>query len=131
VPPAGLAYPFVCEGVPADDPPADIVTIMHGSNDSGVPNIEAGYVNLIRQVRRRNPRAAIFCVVPFNQIHRRSVRGAVDTLRANGDAWVFLVETSGWIDPKTDTTDGVHPNAIGHAKAAQKLAAVIREKAGL
>ena len=131
VPPAGLAYPFVYGGVPADGPPADVVTILHGSNDSKLPTIEAGYVNLVRLVRRRNPKAAVFCVIPFNQIHARSIRGAVDTLRAHGDAWVFLVETAGWLDPKTDTTDGVHPNLAGHAKAAAKLTAVIREKTGL
>ena len=50
VPPAGLAYPFVCEGVPAKDRPADIVVINHGCNDGGVPNIENGYRNLIKLV---------------------------------------------------------------------------------
>ncbi len=130
VPPAGLAYPFVCNGVPADDRAAAVAVVMHGSNDSKVPSIEAGYVNLVRQVRRRNPRAAVFCVIPFNQIHARSIRGAVDTLRAHGDAWVFLVETRGWLDPRTDTTEGVHPNLAGHAKAAAKLTAAIRAKLG-
>ena len=130
VPPAGLAYPFVYHGVEAEDRPADIVVIMHGSNDSKVPNIEAGYANLVRLVRRRNPSAAIFCIIPFNQIHGRSVRVAVDTLQAHGDAWVFLVETAGWLDPRTDTTERVHPNAQGHAKAAAKLTAAIRAKIG-
>ncbi len=131
VPPAPLAYPFACGGVPAEEPPADIVTILHGSNDSKMPTIESVYTSLVRLARRRSPRAAIFCIIPFNQIHARSIRGAVDTLRANGDAWVFLVETVGWLDPKTDTTDGVHPNLAGHAKAAAKLTAVIRAKTGL
>lgn len=130
VPPAGLAYPFVYEGAPADEPPADIVTILHGSNDSKVPHIESVYTNFARLVRRRNAQAAIFCVIPFNQIHARSIRGAVDTLRGHGDAMVFLVETRDWIDPKTDATDGVHPNAQGHAKAARKLAAFIRHTVG-
>ena len=130
VPPAGLAYPFVYAGVPADERPAAIVVIQHGGNDSKAPSIEAGYVNIARQARRRSPRAAIFCMVPFSQTHARSIRGAVDTLRANGDAWVFLVETRGWLDPAADTTDGVHPNIQGHAKAAARLAAFIRRKLG-
>jgi len=131
VPPVGLAYPFVHEGVPADEPPADIVVIHHGSNDGRAPSIETLYTKLVRLVRRRNPEAAIFCLVPFTQIHAPSIRGAVDTLRANGDAWVFLVETTGWLKPKTDTTDGVHPNEQGHAKAAAQLTAVIRRTLGL
>ncbi|MFW6163120.1 MAG: GDSL-type esterase/lipase family protein [Planctomycetota bacterium] len=130
VPPAGLAYPFVYQGVPAQGRPADIVVILHGSNDSKVANVKAGYANLVRQVRRRNPEAAIFCMVPFNQIHAPSLRGAVEDLQAHGDAWVFLVETRGWLDPRTDTTEGVHPNRQGHAKAARRLTAAIRAKLG-
>ena len=130
VPPVGLAYPFVYEGVAADERPADIVAINHGCNDGRARSIESLYTNLVRLARRRNPKAAIFCVVPFAQVHAASIRGAVDTMRANGDAWVFLVETKGWLDPKADTTDGVHPNEQGHAKAAKELAAVIRRALG-
>lgn len=127
VPPAGLAYPFIYDGVPAKDRPADIVVINHGCNDGGVPNIENGYHNLIKLARGRNPEAAIFCVVPFAQVHERSVRFAVEGAHNEGDAKVYLVETQGWIDPKADTTDGVHPNAAGHEKAAKQLTAFIRK----
>ena len=130
-PPVGLAYPFAYEGVPADERPADIVVINHGCNDGAARSIESLYTRLVRLVRGRNPEAAIFCVVPFNQAHAASIRGAVDTARANGDAWVFLVDTKGWIDPKTDTTDSVHPNQQGHAKAARELTAFIRRTLGL
>ena len=127
VPPVGLAYPFVCDGVPAVERPADIVAINQGCNDGGVPNIENGYRNLIKLARKRNPRAAIFCLVPFAQVHERSVRFAVEGVHNEGDARVYLVETRGWIDPKADTTDGVHPNLAGHEKAAKELAAFIRK----
>lgn len=126
VPPAGLAYPFVYAGVPATDAPADIVVIAHGGNDSRVPNIEAGYRNLIRLVRRRNPDAAILCVVPFPQSHPASISRAVAAERAAGDASVHFVATRGWMDRKADTTDGVHPSARGHAKAAERLVEFIR-----
>lgn len=127
VPPAPLAYPFVYEGVTAVERPADIVVINHGCNDGGVPNIENGYRNLIKLARKRNPNAAIFCLVPFAQVHERSIRFAVEGLHNEGDANVYLVETRGWIDPKTDTTDGVHPNLEGHAKAAKRLTEFIRK----
>jgi len=127
VPPAPLAYPFVYEGVPANERPADIVAINHGGNDSRVPNIENGYLNLIRRARERNPDAAIFCAVPFPQAHAASIERAVAAARKEGDANVHFVPTAGWLDRRTDTTEGVHPNTQGHEKAAKLLAAFIRK----
>ena len=127
VPPAGLAYPFVYADAPAADDPADVVVINHGGNDSGVPNIEAGYRNLIRLVRRHSPNADIFCVVPFPQVHARSISRAVAAVRADGDEHVHHVDTRGWLDRKADTTEGVHPNPQGHAKAAERLIKIIRQ----
>jgi len=126
VPPAPLAYPFAYEGVPAVERPADIVVINHGGNDSRVPNIEHGYLNLIRLARKRNPDAAIFCVVPYPQVHAESIRLAVAAAHNEGDANVHSVETAGWLDRRTDTTEGVHPNLAGHEKVAKRLTEVIR-----
>jgi len=126
VPPVGLAYPFLYDGVPADDPPADIVLINHGGNDSGAPSIHTGYRKLIERVRARNPEAAIFCVVSFPQTHAKSVADAVVDVRAAGDMRVYFVQTKGWMDRDKDTTDGVHPNVQGHEKAAKKLVEFIR-----
>jgi len=126
VPPAPLAYPFVYDSVPANELPADIVAINHGGNDSRVPSIEHGYLNFIRLARERNPQAHIFCVVPFPQSHAKSIERAVAAARAGGDSKVYFVPTAGWLDRRTDTTEGVHLNVQGHAKAAKKLAEVIR-----
>ncbi|MFP4057422.1 MAG: GDSL-type esterase/lipase family protein [Candidatus Brocadiia bacterium] len=126
VPPAPLAYPYVYQGVPAQDRPADIVVVNHGSNDRRAPSIENGTGNLLKLIRQHNPGAAIFCMVPFAPVHRKSITAAVAHARAAGDLRVYLVETRGWLDPKTDTTDGAHPNVQGHAKAARKLVEVIR-----
>jgi hypothetical protein len=38
---------------------------------------------------------------------------------------VEFVDTSGWLG-RSDFTDGVHPNINGHAKAAARLASLIR-----
>lgn len=127
VPPAPLAYPFVYEGVPAVELPADVVVINQGGNDSRVPNIENGYLNLIRQARKRNPKAAIFCVVPYPQTHAASVERAAAAARKEGDANVHFVATASWLDRRTDTTEGVHPNTEGHEKAANQLTEVIRK----
>jgi lysophospholipase L1-like esterase len=127
VPPAGLSYPFVCEGVPAHDAPADVVLINQGGNDSGRPTIQAVYGKLVARARERNPEAHIFCVVPFPQTHATSVASAVADARAAGDRRVYIVETAGWLDRGADTTDGVHPNVQGHEKAAKALVAFIRE----
>jgi len=126
-PPVGLAYPFVYKDVPAEEAPADVVVINHGCNDGAAKSIESGYLNLIRRVRERNPKAHIFCIVPFAQVHAYSIEEAVASARVDWDLKVHLVRTRGWLDPKTDTTDGVHPSAEGHAKAAEKLTAFIRE----
>jgi len=126
VPPVGLAYPFVCERVRADDPPADIVVINHGGNDAGARSIENGYLRLLRLVRQRNPRAAIFCLIPFAQVHAESIRRAVAEAHVAADTRVYLVETRGWLDRKTDLTDRAHPTPQGHAKAAKRLTTFIR-----
>jgi lysophospholipase L1-like esterase len=131
VPPAGLSYPFIYDEVPASDPPAGIVVICHGGNDSRMPTIENGYRNLLRHVRARNPDAAIFCLIPFAQVHPRSIRLAVAGARADGDGNLYLVETKGWLNARTDTNDGAHPNAAGHTKAARKLTKFIRQTLGL
>ncbi len=126
VPPAPLAYPFVYEGVPAVERPADIVVINQGGNDSRAPNIENGYLNLIRLARKRNPEAAIFCVVPYPQSQAAAIERAAAAARKEGDANVHFVATAGWLDRRTDTTEGVHPNVQGHENAAKRLTEVIR-----
>ena len=46
-----------------------------------------------------------------------------------GDANVFYVDTTGWLQ-RGDFTDGLHPNVEGGAKAADKLAAALKEHLG-
>ena len=129
-PAVGLAYPFVYKDVPAEEAPADVVVINQGCNDGGAKSIETLYLGLIRLARRRNPDAHIFCLIPFAQVHARSIGAAVVSARADWDTKVYLVRTQGWLDPKADTTDGVHPSAEGHTKAAEKLTAFIRATLG-
>jgi hypothetical protein len=36
---------------------------------------------------------------------------------------VTVWDTSAWIDPATDTSDGLHPNATGHGKIVTQILA--------
>ena len=63
---------------------------------------------------------------PFAGAHADDIKNAVMTRVTAGDAKVFYIDTTGWIDGATDTTDGLHPNTQGHAKAATRLAAELK-----
>jgi lysophospholipase L1-like esterase len=83
------------------------------------------YIAYIRTIRRDYRRTHIVCMRPFNGAHAEEIAAVVDAFHRAGDKRVHYVDTTGWIDPKTDTTDGIHPNVEGHAKAARKLAQAI------
>jgi lysophospholipase L1-like esterase len=38
---------------------------------------------------------------------------------------VHFVDTTGWVDPATDTSDNVHPTDAGHRKIANRLIPII------
>lgn len=129
IPRAINSFPYVYEGVEKDRWRPTVVVINLGTNDrNAAPEVFLDeYYLFIRKVRESYRRAYILCIRPFNGTHGRYVQAAVKRQRATGDQRVIYVDTTGWIDSETDTTDGVHPNLAGHEKAAQKLAAFIRE----
>jgi lysophospholipase L1-like esterase len=51
------------------------------------------------------------------------IQAEVDARKTGGDARIFFVDTTDWITPNVDTTDGLHPNPQGHAKVTARLAA--------
>jgi lysophospholipase L1-like esterase len=81
----------------------------------------------VAAVREAYPVAHIFCMRPLNGTHAKEILAAVERLAATDDKKVHYADTSGWIDPKTDTTDGLHPNVEGHRCVAEKLAVVIQQ----
>jgi lysophospholipase L1-like esterase len=128
VPPAPDAFAWICAGVPKDDWKPHIVVINQGTNDGGVPSerFRPAYDRYLAVVRAGYPDAWIFALRPFNGAHTDDIRTLVEARSAGGDARLRFVDTTGWIDPERDTTDGLHPNLSGHRRAAEQLEALLR-----
>src|SRR5205807_909919 len=118
----------ICEGVPKDDWQPHLVVINQGTNDGAVPSgrFRPAYDRYLSLVRAGYPAAHIFALRPFSGAHADDIRAVVAQRIAAGDAHLQFVDTAGWLNLTIDTTDGVHPNAMGHRKAAERLEAVIR-----
>ncbi|USX56316.1 SGNH/GDSL hydrolase family protein [Lentzea sp. HUAS12] len=127
---------FLRTGLPVNSPQwsfsryrAGAVVINLGTNDVGHrvsrQDFQASYLILLRRVREKYPDAAIFALQTFRGRYAAETQAAVREMAGTGDRNVVFVNTEGWIDPATDTADGVHPNDTGHRKIADRLAPVI------
>ena len=130
VPAAPDSFGWNYQGSPAD--PAfvpQVVVVNQGTNDGSYKSgeFEPAYRGYIAVIRRRDPKATILCLRPFGGYHADDIQQAVRDL---GNRKVIYVDTTGWLD-KADYTDGVHPNAAGQIKAAERLIEVIHQKTGL
>lgn len=109
----------------------DHVVVNLGTNDpsTGVraPNFKPAYLTFLEQLRSYYPGAVIFAMSPLNTAHRSEIAETVCTRKAAGDANVAFVDTTGWIDTATETTDGTHPTIAAHDKVAAKLAPWIQD----
>ncbi len=56
------------------------------------------------------------------------IRNAVDQLQSAGDKSLYYVDTTGWIDSRSHTTDGTHLNLEGNSLAAEKLAVILKRE---
>jgi lysophospholipase L1-like esterase len=128
VPPAPDAFAWVCGGVPTDGWKPHLVVINQGTNDGSVPSdrFRPAYDRYLSLIRAAYPAAHLILLRPFNGAHADDIRALVEQRVAVGDARLHFVDTTGWLDATIDTTDGVHPDAMGHRKAAQRLEAEIR-----
>jgi lysophospholipase L1-like esterase len=108
---------------------ASAVIINLGTNDVGhgvhTPEFQDTYTQFLRDIRAVYPNAALFAMENFKARFAAQTSAAVDTVTAEGDHNVYYVDTTGWIDPGTDTVDGTHPNDQGHQKIAARLAPII------
>jgi hypothetical protein len=109
----------------------DYVVINLGTNDpstgTAAPNFKPAYLSFLENLRSYYPDAVIFALSPFNTAHRGEISDTVSTRNAAGDSNVTFIDTTGWIDVATETTDGTHPTIAAHEKIAADLAAVIRD----
>ncbi|MCX2951726.1 SGNH/GDSL hydrolase family protein [Lentzea sp. NEAU-D7] len=108
---------------------ANAVVINLGTNDVGhsvtKDEFRSSYVTLLRRAREKYPTAAIFALATFRKRYVPETQAAVKALTDGGDRNVHFVDTLGWIDEATDTTDNVHPNDQGHRKIADRLAPIV------
>lgn len=105
------------------------VVINLGTNDVGhgvsTAQFYQNYIVLLERVRRAYPAAQIFAMGTFRNRYVPETRNAVAARTAAGDSKVHFVDTAGWINPATDTSDNVHPTEAGHVKISQRLIAVL------
>src|SRR5690349_14091084 len=112
---------------------ADAVVINLGTNDVGHgvsgATFQAVYTQLLRDIRSRYPRAAILALQTFTKRYAAQTQAAVQAVTAAGDRNAYFVTTDGWV-PADGLSDSVHPNDLGHAAIATRLAPIITEKIG-
>ncbi|HZX02796.1 GDSL-type esterase/lipase family protein [Kribbella sp.] len=103
----------------------DYIVINLGTNDpstgTAAPNFKPAYRTFLDNLRGYYPEVTIFAMSPFNTAHRDEI---AEVVSATGD---LFIDTTGWIDAQTETTDGTHPTIAAHDKIAGKLAAAIQQ----
>ncbi|MGW3956019.1 SGNH/GDSL hydrolase family protein [Streptomyces sp. NPDC004752] len=108
----------------------DYLVVNLGTNDPSTgtkaPNFKPAYLKFLENLRTYYPDAVIFAMTPFNTAHRDEISETVATRNAAGDAKVIHIETAGWIDTATETTDGTHPTVAAQEKISVKLATAIQ-----
>ena len=105
----------------------DYVVVNLGTNDNGASSyFEAGYVSFLEDLRGCYPEAVLLAMAPFGGRYRQEIQNAVQARQTAGDDAVAFVDTKGWIDAATQTTDGVHLTMEAQELAADRLAAWIR-----
>ena len=114
--------------MPKDDWQPQLVVINQGTNDGSVPSerFRPAYDRYLGLIRAAYPAAHILALRPFNGAHAEDIRAVIEQRIAAGDTSLQFVDTTGWLDSTIDTTDGVHPDAMGHRKATERLEAEIR-----
>lgn len=106
----------------------DIVVINLGTNNKvSAAQFQADYILLLQRVRQSYPNAEILAMGVFRERLLTEIQNAVANRNNAGDAKVHYVDTRGWVDPATDTSDNVHPHDAGHAKITGLLTPVLRQ----
>ncbi len=127
VPPAPQSFGWNYQGSRADRSfIPDVVVVNQGTNDLIYSSEQflPAYRDYVKLIRQAYPRAFIFCLRPFGGFHETDIKSAVGSL---ADTKIIYVDTTSWL-VTSDYTDGMHPSAPGHLKAARELIRVIAKR---
>jgi lysophospholipase L1-like esterase len=122
------SFNFFYQDCPRDAWEADVVVVNQGTNDgaAAADPFRAAYGKLLDEIRKAYPHAQIAALRPFAGTHAADIAAEVKVRNDAGDTEVYFIDSTGWLE-SGDFTDGVHPNVRGSGKAADKLAAALRE----
>jgi lysophospholipase L1-like esterase len=109
----------------------EIITINLGTNDhsasADTTQLEKRFYEFLTELRTLHPKSWILVLQPFHGFFADNEKKIVEQRNRAGDKKVTFIDTTGWLDRKTDYTDGTHPNPLGHRKAAEKLIPVLKQ----
>ncbi|MCQ8186711.1 SGNH/GDSL hydrolase family protein [Streptomyces rugosispiralis] len=109
----------------------DYLVINLGTNDPSTgekaQNFKPAYTAFLENARAYYPDATLFAMSPFNGSHRNEISEIVTARNSTGDAKVIYIDTSGWIDIATETTDGTHPTIAAQEKISVNLATSVQK----
>lgn len=124
-----------CTGNPAwnfTNYAAKLVVVNLGTNDAfnSVPSatFQSRYTTFLQNIRARYPSADIFALRTLGGYYQAETQAVVNARVSAGDAKVHYVDTTGWLDTSTgstDFTDGVHPGDAGHVKVSNRLLPIL------
>jgi len=89
---------------------------------------QSRYTAFLQNIRAKFPNADIFALRTLGGYYPTETQAAVNARVNAGDAKVHYVDTTGWLDSSTgstDFTDGVHPSDAGHVKVTNRLLPIL------
>ena len=106
VPPLSTSYQFLWAGQPRSfsNPTPDLIIYNEGTNDQ--QDITATFTTIVKAHKTLAPKAKQLLLRPFNGAHASEIK-AVAAADKTGN--VTYGDTTGFLNPSTDTYDGKHP----------------------
>lgn len=99
-----------------------LILLEIGTNDVDEVAVQTEMLAQLNILKSDHPAATIYVLNIFDRTVDNGVAGKRIKIAAACDAAVVTCwDTTGWIDPTTDTDDGLHLNVTGRIKAANQV----------